>query len=397
MSVFQRKDRKKNKWIFQYSYKTADGKTKYKSESFATKKDAKAAEAKYIDQHHGKQKFDPTISFYDFYTMYVNTFKSKSVSANTLIKYNDSGAVIKKYFKETKLVNITRTSYQQFINWYIDDEHGSKHAKETVQKVHIHAHQAIRLAAEEGFIPEDIAFKATLGGEKGKPESAKFLEADQFEQLRDYVNANVNLNRTALLMCQFAIYTGARLGEIGGMTWDDVDEDNNTISISKTFRYATFKPEHDDNGNVIWPDAKHIEEKHNEVFGPTKTESSVRVVDVSPVLIASLHKLIQARKIKAKTNPYHLLFTGQDGLPPTSNGVNKSLRAAMTKCKINNPKFSFHGLRHSHGSYLLDKDVDLKYVSKRLGHENIGITIKTYTHVLDRLKKEEAVKAVQVL
>jgi hypothetical protein len=39
----------------------------------------------------------------------------------------------------------------------------------------------------------------------------------------------------------------------------------------------------------------------------------------------------------------------------------------------------------------------MKYVSKRLGHKSLAITLKIYTHVLDSLKKQEAEKTVNVL
>lgn len=391
MTVFKRKDRKEKPWVFRYKYIDSKGNKKTKNESFATKALAKKAEAKYIVDHGGAAKIDPSITVADYYDDWVKTFKSKSVSANTMSKYATSGVNIRKYFGNTKMVELTRTLYQQFINWYIDDDYGHQHSKQSVEKLHSHAHQAIQEAAIEGLITQDVALKPQLGGKDGKPSSTKFLDEDQFEALRDYANKFADPSRIGLMMTQFAIYTGARIGEIGGMTWDDIDEENKTITINKTYQYATFKPERDKDNRVKWPDNR------KKVFGPTKTAASVRTIAVSPTLINSLHTLILAQKIKVKDNPYHLLFLGPDGVPPASNDANKEMRRAMKHLKIEKDKFTFHGLRHSHGSYLLSKGVDLKYVSVRLGHENIGITIKIYTHVLDRFKKEEEIKAVQVL
>lgn len=388
MTVFKRKDRKTKPWVF----RDAEG----ISQSFDTRKEAMAASNKYAVENNGPVPINKKITFADYYDEWVETYKKANISAVTYMKYKTSGNTIRRFFKNTKLYDINRSLYQRFLNDYADDQFGHTHSKESVSKLHIHAHQAIIVAVDDGVIPKDFAAHATVGGNKGKPKDSKFLEAKDFERLRDYANKYADPKRIGLSMIQFAIYTGARIGEVGGMTWDDVDEKNNTISINKTFRYPTFKPDYDTDGNVIWPErADDLDD--DEVFGPTKNESSVRVIDVSPVLMASLHTLILHQKINAINNPNHLLFIGQKGIPLASKGANEELKRAMKYCGIVKKDFTFHGLRHSHGSYLLDKGIDLKYVSVRLGHENIGVTIKTYTHVLNRLKKEEAALAVKVL
>lgn len=40
-------------------------------------------------------------------------------------------------------------------------------------------------------------------------------------------------------------------------------------------------------------------------------------------------------------------------------------------------------LRHSHGSLLFSKGVDIARYQKRLGHSSISTTIENYIHVLD--------------
>lgn len=132
--------------------------------------------------------------------------------------------------------------------------------------------------ADEGMIKRDWAAHAQLGGRAGRPENSKFLEADQFEKLRNYVNHFADPKRI-VLMIQTAMYSGARFGEIGGLIWEDIDEKKNTIHIDKTFRYRFV--DLDENGK--WP------AKREDVFGPTKTPSSVRDIEVSPVLIQSWH------------------------------------------------------------------------------------------------------------
>lgn len=48
-----------------------------------------------------------------------------------------------------------------------------------------------------------------------------------------------------------------------------------------------------------------------------------------------------------------------------------------------------YALRHTHTSYLLSKSIPIEYISKRLGHANISITLEIRSHLLGEHKKEQ--------
>ena len=54
----------------------------------------------------------------------------------------------------------------------------------------------------------------------------------------------------------------------------------------------------------------------------------------------------------------------------------------------------FHDLRHTHATWLLEQNVDIKTISERLGHKSIRITLDTYAHVVPKLQ-QGAVDALQ--
>ncbi|MCU4844490.1 tyrosine-type recombinase/integrase [Bacillus cereus] len=58
------------------------------------------------------------------------------------------------------------------------------------------------------------------------------------------------------------------------------------------------------------------------------------------------------------------------------------------------PKVCFHDLCHTHATLLQDKDVNIKIISERLGHNNIKITLNTYSRVL-RTMPEDAVNKIE--
>ena len=115
MAVFKRANRKSKPWGFQYSYKV-DGISKQKTSFYKTRKEAKAAEAEYLTSTGGSVKIDPVITFADWYDKWLHTYKIRSVSELTMTKYATSGTIIRNYFKDLKLIDLTRMVYQQFIN-----------------------------------------------------------------------------------------------------------------------------------------------------------------------------------------------------------------------------------------------------------------------------------------
>jgi integrase len=46
------------------------------------------------------------------------------------------------------------------------------------------------------------------------------------------------------------------------------------------------------------------------------------------------------------------------------------------------PKVSFHSLRHTHASILIDAGIDVLRISRRLGHSKVAITLDAYGHLL---------------
>ena len=53
------------------------------------------------------------------------------------------------------------------------------------------------------------------------------------------------------------------------------------------------------------------------------------------------------------------------------------------------PTITMHGLRHTHGSVLLMKGINILAVSKRLGHASVDITLGVYAHLLKELEDRE--------
>lgn len=59
-------------------------------------------------------------------------------------------------------------------------------------------------------------------------------------------------------------------------------------------------------------------------------------------------------------------------------------------------KRRIYSLRHTHCSYLISKDIPIEYISKRLGHSSIKMTLEVYSHLLDENKEKQGKKIRQL-
>jgi integrase len=92
-----------------------------------------------------------------------------------------------------------------------------------------------------------------------------------------------------------------------------------------------------------------------------------------------------------------LLFSNLEGGPlrPTT----ASQRWARCAEDLGVPEMTYHALRHTHASQLIDAGVDIVTISKRLGHSKPDITLRVYAHLFrnDDSKAAEAINAMSGL
>ena len=172
-----------------------------------------------------------------------------------------------------------------------------------------------------------------------------------------------------------AVSTGARMGEILGLTWQNVDLKKGTIYINQQLMRRR-------DGTLV-------------ITG-TKTGYSRRTVEIGASTIKRLkeHKRQQAEwKLKAgevwKGEDY--VCTLEDGSPINPNNIGTMFCRLTKRLKVNS---SFHDLRHYHATALLKAGINPKIVSERLGHSTVSITLDIYSHVLPSMQKE-AVAAIE--
>ena len=162
-----------------------------------------------------------------------------------------------------------------------------------------------------------------------------------------------------------ALYTGMRLSELTGLTWQDVDLAAGLLHVRHQLSRARIdKP------------ARRVR---------LKTQAAVRDIPLPPQLAALLkrHKLASSH-----SGEHDYVFTTSLGTPLGYRNVERrGLGRAAERAGLNDeaqPRLRVHDLRHTFASHLIiDLRLDVAQVSRILGHARPSITLDTYTHLFD--------------
>lgn len=120
----------------------------------------------------------------------------------------------------------------------------------------------------------------------------------------------------------------------------------------------------------------HIDSDRMQIKVENSKGKKDRYVGLSPVVLDVLRQYVKV--IVPKPTIY--LFEGEiAGKPYAIRSAQKVFQRAKEKAGIRK-EVSFHSLRHSFATHLLEKGIDIKYIKEILGHFNIKTT-ERYTHV----------------
>lgn len=178
------------------------------------------------------------------------------------------------------------------------------------------------------------------------------------------------------LIYLFMLNTGLRVGEMLAMEWQDIDFDKGYININKAVQ-----------SNVINRSGEGNKRTYN--LTAPKTKNGYRLIPLNKEIIFLLEEIKAyncMREIKTA-----LVCSSSTGSYPTARNLQRSLEIIVNNSGIERHIW-LHLLRHTFGSELVRKGVDISVVSKLMGHGNIHITYTKYIHVL----QEEIVMAMNM-
>lgn len=156
--------------------------------------------------------------------------------------------------------------------------------------------------------------------------------------------------------------TGLRIGELSALRKSDWDEEKQELHVRQT---AIKVKRRDADGEATGG--------YTLAANTTKTYSGDRIIPLNKTATEALQRIVKKRPGS------EMLFSDTDK-PINPHNLQKSFYALLANIGIE--KTGIHALRHTFASFLFAKGVDVKTVSRILGHANVQITLNTYIHMI---------------
>lgn len=203
---------------------------------------------------------------------------------------------------------------------------------------------------------------------KAERKKAKCYDESQVQALLEALENVAPEEMKYKAATMIALMTGARLGEIMGLEWQDVDFERKTIEIRQASQYLP--------GQGTFTKSP-------------KTETSKRKVSVNGILLNLLSEYKADQESKDfKCEDDNRLFVTWDGKPMHPYTVSKWFPDFLKRNEL--PPLTFHGLRHTSATFLISRGMDIQTVAGRLGHSTSATTQNVYSHFLESKDRQAA-------
>ncbi len=340
------------------------------------KSEAQTELAKFLTQVESGLVVDGNVpTFAQFVEIWTRDYALKELAPSTYYRYKRMLETrITPYFGHYKLDKIRPTDIMRFYDLLEQDtqlvrlknNNGKKTRKPLSQKTILEHHRLLSAMLHKAVYWQLIVTNPAERVQPPKTQKPKRPCYDE-EQTRilvenlEKLTGNDMKYRVAILL---DIFTGARLGELAGLEWTDIDLKNGIITINKSSQYLSSKG----------------------VFTKApKTESSVRDVAIPDFIVSLLEEYkLWYEEQKAFCGEFwnnsNRLFVQDNGKPIHPSTISKWFVNFVQSIGL--PVINFHGLRHTNASLLIGQQVDVATVSARLGHAQITTTYNFYVHPL---------------
>ena len=340
------KDEQRGTWYFKCNYRDWQGEIKTKMKrGFATKKEAQKCEREFIEMQSGNMN----MKLANFVEVYFNDKGTRLKERSIMTKRTLIETKIIPYFGEKPMNEITAVDIIKWQNMLMNQEYSPTYLRMIQNQL-----TALFNHAERFYDLRDNPCKKVDKMGRSNARELNFWTKDEYEVFIKGFGAEDEMYR---IIFQMLFWLGCRIGEVLALTASDIDLENGTISVSKTY----FR-----------------RNKTDYITSP-KTESSNRKITIPKFLKGEIKEYLDRQYELA---PEDRIF------PITDRAVQKKMKQKTEETKLK--PIRVHDLRHSHIALLIEKGLQPLIIAQRVGHDSVNTTMNIYGHLYPNKQKEVA-------
>ena len=229
----------------------------------------------------------------------------------------------------------------------------------------------------------------------------KPISYEQYQKLTAQLGKR---SKDAILPVQIAYFTGLRLGEVAGLTWQDINLEEQYLTVRRSVRYNGATHKHEigptkrkkvrivDFGNAladILKKARKQQLKNRMQYGELYHRNFYREVTEKNRVHYEYYNLSMTEDTPEDYTEISFVCLREDGCLELPATVETACRTAARKVP-ELEEFHFHTLRHTYTTNLLSNGAQPKDVQELLGHSDVSTTMNVYAHATREAKRDSA-------
>ncbi|MFA6941434.1 MAG: tyrosine-type recombinase/integrase [Clostridiaceae bacterium] len=250
-------------------------------------------------------------------------------------------------------------------------------SKRTINHHHRLIHSILEYAVKWQVLRENPLARISSPSVPNK--EAGYYDLDEIKLLLEKLNQLDDEFLKYKVAVILTLCSGLRVGELMGLTWKEIDFEKQTLRVTQSNQYV--------------PEIGFLTKT------PKNDSSTRKLMLPEPVLdLLKVYKKQQnERRLKCgdkwiDTDFIFIKWNGEAMFPYTiSTWFPKFLKDNNLR------KITFHDLRHTSATVLINAGVNIREVSGRLGHKKTSTTLNIYSHVLKSADKDASDKMGQIL